>query len=134
MITNKDLQYSIWNSAQCYVAAWMGRDLGGRMYTCICMAEFLCCSPETITTLFVIKSLAYEKRMVMSSFCSGYRDYQWKYYAYIRHDSRWILSLGQYLLKDYEVHFFKYCCSFTHENTKVNKTLSLLWGTFLYFP
>ena len=29
MITNKDLQYSIWNSAQCYVAVWMGRDLAG---------------------------------------------------------------------------------------------------------
>ena len=28
-ITNKDLLYSIWNSAQCYVAAWMGRDSGG---------------------------------------------------------------------------------------------------------
>ena len=23
-ITNKDLLYSTWNSAQCYVAAWMG--------------------------------------------------------------------------------------------------------------
>jgi len=23
-ITNKDLIYSIWNFAQCYVAAWMG--------------------------------------------------------------------------------------------------------------
>ena len=23
-ITNKDLPYSTWNSAQCYVAAWMG--------------------------------------------------------------------------------------------------------------
>ena len=28
-ITNKDLLYRIWNSAQCYVAAWMGRDFGG---------------------------------------------------------------------------------------------------------
>ena len=27
-VTNKDLLYSIWNS-QCYVAAWMGRGLGG---------------------------------------------------------------------------------------------------------
>ena len=27
--TNKDLLYSIWNSAQCYVAAWMGGGLGG---------------------------------------------------------------------------------------------------------
>ena len=28
-ITNKDLLYSVWNSAQCYVAAWMGGGLGG---------------------------------------------------------------------------------------------------------
>ena len=28
-ITNKDLLYSTGNSAQCYVAAWMGRESGG---------------------------------------------------------------------------------------------------------
>ena len=28
-ITNKDLLCSAWNSAQCYVAAWMGREFGG---------------------------------------------------------------------------------------------------------
>ena len=28
-ITNKDPPYSIWNSAQCYVAAWMGEEFGG---------------------------------------------------------------------------------------------------------
>ena len=28
-ITNKDLLYSTENSAQCYVAAWMGRELEG---------------------------------------------------------------------------------------------------------
>ena len=28
-ITNKDLLYSTWNSAQCYVPAWMGKGLGG---------------------------------------------------------------------------------------------------------
>jgi len=28
-ITNKDLLYSTGNSAQCYVAAWMGREFGG---------------------------------------------------------------------------------------------------------
>ena len=28
-ITNKDLLYSTENSAQCYVAAWMGRESGG---------------------------------------------------------------------------------------------------------
>ena len=33
-ITNKVLVYSTGNSAQCYVAVWMGGDLGGRMDTC----------------------------------------------------------------------------------------------------
>ena len=28
-IANKDLLSSTWNSAQCYVAAWMGGELGG---------------------------------------------------------------------------------------------------------
>ena len=28
-ITSKDLLYSTWNSAQCYVAAWMGGEFGG---------------------------------------------------------------------------------------------------------
>ena len=32
--------------AQCYLAAWMGREFG-RIDTCICIAEFLPCSPET---------------------------------------------------------------------------------------
>ena len=30
-----------------------GREVWGRMDTCICMAEPLCCSPETITTLLI---------------------------------------------------------------------------------
>ena len=32
-IINKDLPYSTWNSAQCYVAAWMEGKFGGRMDT-----------------------------------------------------------------------------------------------------
>ena len=28
-ITNKDLMYSTWNSAQCHVAAWVGGEFGG---------------------------------------------------------------------------------------------------------
>ena len=40
------------NSAQYYVAAWMGGEFG-EMDISICMAESLCCSPETITTLSI---------------------------------------------------------------------------------
>ena len=43
---NRDIGCSTWNSAQCYVAAWMGGEFGGE-----CMAEFLCRPPEIITTL-----------------------------------------------------------------------------------
>ena len=31
-ITNKDLLYGTGNSAQCYVAAWMGEGFGGNGY------------------------------------------------------------------------------------------------------
>ena len=50
-ITNKDLLYSTWNSSQCSVPAWMEEGFGDRMDTCVWMAESLCCSPETTTTL-----------------------------------------------------------------------------------
>ena len=49
-ITNRDLLCNIWNSDQCYVAARMG---WGRKDACICMAESLHCSSETITTLLI---------------------------------------------------------------------------------
>ena len=52
-ITNKDLLYSTGNAALCYAAAWKGGEFGGRMHMCICMAESLRCSPETITALFI---------------------------------------------------------------------------------
>ena len=51
-VTNKDLLYSTWSSAQPFVAAWM-RGVGGRMDIHIGMAEALHCSPETITTLLI---------------------------------------------------------------------------------
>ena len=42
-------------STQCYVPAWLtgGGEVWGRMDTCICIAESLCFSPETTTTLFI---------------------------------------------------------------------------------
>ena len=33
------------NSAQSYVAAWMGSEFGGEVDTCLCMAEYLFCPP-----------------------------------------------------------------------------------------
>ena len=35
------------------MGAWIGGELWGRMDTCICMAESLCCPPETITILLI---------------------------------------------------------------------------------
>ena len=51
-ITNKDLLYTTGNSAQCYMAAWMGR-VSRRMDTSVCVAEPLSCPPETISTLLI---------------------------------------------------------------------------------
>ena len=53
-ITNKDLLYSTGISDQRYVARSLdGRGAWGRMDTCVCTAESLCCPPETITTLLI---------------------------------------------------------------------------------
>ena len=60
-ITNKDLLYSTWNSA--YVASWKGGEFGWRMDICTRMAEFLCCSLETITTLLTGYTLVQNKEL-----------------------------------------------------------------------
>ena len=42
-ITNKNLLYSTWNSAQCYMAAWMGGEFGReRMCMCVCVCVCVC--------------------------------------------------------------------------------------------
>ena len=53
-VSNKDLLNSTWNSAQCYVAAWVGGDFGGEwIHVYMYGSESLCCSPETVTTLLI---------------------------------------------------------------------------------
>ena len=42
-VTNKDLLYSAGNSAQCYVAAWMGGEFGGEW-----IHVYICLGPLTI--------------------------------------------------------------------------------------
>ena len=49
--TNKDLLYSTWNSAQCYVPAWMGGEFGGEWIHA--HPQLLCSVPEAITTLLI---------------------------------------------------------------------------------
>ena len=61
-ITNRALLHGTWNSAQCYVEALDGRGVWGRMNTCICMAESLRCSSETITTLLISYSPRLNKK------------------------------------------------------------------------
>ena len=39
----KGLLYSTGNSAQCCVAAWMGKEFGGEWIRAYSIAEFLCC-------------------------------------------------------------------------------------------
>ena len=52
-ITSKDLMYSTWNSAQCYVAAWIGKELGGGCtHVYVWLSPFRC-SPKMITILLI---------------------------------------------------------------------------------
>ena len=44
-----------------------GRGVWGRMDTCICMAESLCCSPEIVTTLLIGYQSVQFSRSVMSN-------------------------------------------------------------------
>ena len=50
---NKSLLYSTWNSAQCYVAAWMGRGFIGEWVHAYVKAKSLHCSFETIATSLI---------------------------------------------------------------------------------
>ena len=52
-VTNKDLLYGTGNSAQPRMFVWMGVESGGSMDPCICMAESLRFSPETLITLLI---------------------------------------------------------------------------------
>ena len=49
-ITNKNLLYSTWNSAQCYVPVGVGEGFGGEW---IHVYVWLCCPLETTTTLLI---------------------------------------------------------------------------------
>ena len=60
-ITSKDLLYSTGDSAQCYLAAWVGGGLG-RMDTRVCIAESLLCSLETTATLLISYTPAQNKK------------------------------------------------------------------------
>ena len=62
-ITSKDPLHSRGSSAQCYVAAWMGRGFEGRVDACICMAESFHHSPETITTLLIGYTLIQNRKL-----------------------------------------------------------------------
>ena len=50
-ITNKVLMHSTRNSAQYYMAAWMGGEFGGGWKHVICMTRSLCCPLETTALL-----------------------------------------------------------------------------------
>ena len=72
-IVNKDLQYSTWNSAQCYVAAWIKEEFeGGWIHVCVWLSGF-CCAPGTITILFIcympIKTKSIKNVKKIKSFC-----------------------------------------------------------------
>ena len=52
---NKDLPHSAEKSVQCYLEVWMGGEVGGEwICICICMAEALCCPPETVNSMTLL--------------------------------------------------------------------------------
>ena len=52
-ITNRDLLYSTWNFAQCYVAVWMEGRFGGEwIYVYVWLSPFSCLA-EMIRTLLI---------------------------------------------------------------------------------
>ena len=59
-----------------------GRGVWGRMHMCICMAEFLHCSPETITILLLaytpIQGKKFKKDFKKVKFFKRERNYTWK--------------------------------------------------------
>ena len=52
--------------SRCNSRSLDGRGVWGRIDTCVCMAESLCCSPETVTTLLIgytpIQNKKFEKK------------------------------------------------------------------------
>ena len=67
-ITNQDLGYSTWNSAQYYVVTCMGGELWEE-WTRVCMAESLGCPPGSITALLIGYMPIQNKK---------YKKYAWK--------------------------------------------------------
>ena len=59
-ITNEVQLYSTDNSAQCYVAAWMGGEFGGE-WTHLYMAKSFCCSSEMITMLICYEEVKWSE-------------------------------------------------------------------------
>ena len=55
----------MWNSAQGRVAAWMEGEFGGE-WMHVYVAEFLPCSPETVTTLLIGYTLIQNKKLEKS--------------------------------------------------------------------
>ena len=52
-MTNKDPLYGTWNSCSVLRASLDGRGVWEGRDTCVCMAESLCCSPETTPVLLI---------------------------------------------------------------------------------
>ena len=53
-ITDKDPLYTIWNSAQCCMAAWIGGEFGAEwIHVYVWLSPFVIISPEIITTLLI---------------------------------------------------------------------------------
>ena len=71
-ITNKDLLYSRWNSAQCYVAAWMRGRFGGECAR-VCVAEPLAAHlslSQHYSSTLLLSSLQWRLTLCDRVYCS----------------------------------------------------------------
>ena len=71
-ITSKDLLYSTGNSAQCYMAAWMGREFGGEWKNVYVWLSLFIVHLKT-TTLF-ISYISVENKMLRKTLIWNYDD------------------------------------------------------------
>jgi len=76
-ITDKDQLYATWNSAQCYVAAWMGREFGGQwIHVYVWLSPFTvylklspCCLLISLSPQYNIKSLKKTTQGIKENIC-----------------------------------------------------------------
>ena len=70
MNNQQDLPYSTWNSAQCYVAAWIGGEFGGEwIHVFVWLSPFAIHLKPSQHCLLIIYTLIQNKMVFLKPFC-----------------------------------------------------------------